>query len=238
MKVLFVPDIHCHMYMYDDVEKLDKLYDFDKVIFLGDYVDDFKATGLDSIKSLKRLINLIDSNPDKYIACIGNHDAAYLWRKGCSGNSKEYFEAIHALLKENKEKFYIYYGLELGIEQYICSHAGFSQEWLDNHGITDLSNLSKEWLLHPELFWTVGKASGGYELSGPLWLRPQEIYSLPQFKQIVGHTPVKNIQMYYDYITTDTHSTYVDGSRYGDQRYLMWNKTKFEEVDSPCLLNS
>lgn len=234
MKVLFVPDIHCHMYMFDDVYKLDKLYDYDKIIFLGDYVDDFKATGKDSIECLKKLISLIDSNPDKYIACIGNHDAAYLWRFGCSGNSKEYFEEIHDLLEKNKEKFYIYYGLQLGTELVVCSHAGFSQEWLDKYNITDLSDLPQDWRVNPDMFWTIGKMSGGSGLSGPLWLRPQEIWSLPKFKQVVGHTPVKTIQMYYDYITTDTHSTYVDGTPYGDQCYLMWDGKKFQEVKG-CL---
>lgn len=234
MKVLFVPDIHCKMYMFDDVEKLDKLYDFDKVIFLGDYVDDWNCNGQDSIECLNKLISLLDSNPKKYIACIGNHDAAYLWKFGCSGNSEEYFEQIHNLLEANKEKFYIYYSIQLGTEQYVCSHAGFSQEWLDYHNITDLSNLGKEWTQHPEQFWTIGKLSGGYELSGPLWLRPDEIRSLPSFKQIVGHTPVKTIQPYYDYVIVDTHSTYPDGSRYGDQNYLMWDGKKFQEVQG-CL---
>ena len=34
MKYLFVGDIHNHKYIFDDIDRLDHKYNFDKIIFL------------------------------------------------------------------------------------------------------------------------------------------------------------------------------------------------------------
>lgn len=39
MKILFLGDIHNHLYMFDDIKRIDNEYKLDKIIFLGDYVD-------------------------------------------------------------------------------------------------------------------------------------------------------------------------------------------------------
>ena len=50
--------------------------------------------------------------------------------------------------------------------------------------------------------------------------------------QIVGHTPVETITALssenYTIYFIDTHSTYKDGSEYGDKSYLFWNENQFE----------
>ena len=62
MKVLFVGDVHNHQYIFDDVTRLDKIYNFDRVIFLGDYVDDWMTDNNDSLKTLNKVIELKKSN--------------------------------------------------------------------------------------------------------------------------------------------------------------------------------
>ena len=45
--------------------------------------------------------------------------------------------------------------------------------------------------------------------------------------QIVGHTPVPNIQIIDNIIYCDTHSTYQDDTAYGDKSYLIWEDKGF-----------
>ena len=78
MKVLFVGDVHNHSYMFQEIEKLDKLHNFDKVIFLGDYVDDWSTDNHNSLSTLDTVINLKNSNREKYTFLLGNHELSYL----------------------------------------------------------------------------------------------------------------------------------------------------------------
>ena len=45
MKVLFVGDVHTHNYILNDVKRLDEKYNFYRIVFLGDYVDDWLSSG-------------------------------------------------------------------------------------------------------------------------------------------------------------------------------------------------
>ena len=48
MKVLFVGDVHNHTYMFNDIQRLDKEHNFDKIIFLAD-ADPDKQVGLSGL---------------------------------------------------------------------------------------------------------------------------------------------------------------------------------------------
>ena len=56
MKVLFVGDVHNHSYIFEDVKKLDDKYHFDRIIFTGDYVDDWNTTNKESLETLDKVI--------------------------------------------------------------------------------------------------------------------------------------------------------------------------------------
>ena len=58
MNILFVGDIHNHSYMFDDIKKLDEQYNFDRIICLGDYVDDWLTDNHQSLETLNKLIEL------------------------------------------------------------------------------------------------------------------------------------------------------------------------------------
>jgi predicted MPP superfamily phosphohydrolase len=62
-----------------------KLYD--KVIFLGDYVDSHTLSDLVILENLKKIIALKKRPPEKVVLLLGNHDAHYLHypRFECSG---------------------------------------------------------------------------------------------------------------------------------------------------------
>ena len=56
----------------------------------------------------------------------------------------------------------------------------------------------------------------------PVWVRPQatemDLNLYPEgMLQVVGHTPVPSIQFNKILLSTDTFSTYSDGSRYGNE---------------------
>ena len=54
---------------------------FDKVIFLGDYLDHYydESTNEYDIETLQDIIEFKKSNPDDTILLIGNHDCPYIW---------------------------------------------------------------------------------------------------------------------------------------------------------------
>lgn len=245
MKALFAGDIHNHMYIFDDVVRLDKEYNFDKIIFVGDYVDDWNTSNIESIECLRKLIKLKQSNYRKYILLLGNHELSYLGYP-CSGHDYTNDTEIKNILTDNIDLFKFYIVIHLGNKDFVCSHAGFVNDYLVNvfqPNNTDwqetLKNLNTDMLNKLNLLTYCSFHRGGkYPFSSFVWTDARELIHnreellLPN--QIVGHSPVKTIK----YITSDTnnlyfidtHSTYRNGEPYGDKSYLIWNTDKFEIV--------
>ena len=251
MKVLFVGDIHNHQYMLDDIFRLNTEYHFDKVIFFGDYVDDWNTDNHDSIKTLEKLFTLKHIEPWKYILLLGNHELSYLGYP-CAGYCYELDNVVNQKLLDNWDDFHLYYEIKLNDRIYICSHAGITKPYLE----VELKPLEKDYrvaldTIHKEkILWYLKLCSemrcGKSLYSSLLWADRQEHLNLLEFNevavenryQIIGHSPVKQITNYknddyldnlkYDYWFIDTHSTYRDGTAYGDKSYLIWNEDKFE----------
>lgn len=254
MRVLFVGDVHTHNYMLDDVKRLDEKYDFYRIVFLGDYVDDWLSGGLDSIETLNKVIELKNSNKDKYILLLGNHELSYLGYP-CSGHQFNYGKEIQDLLLKNIDLFNLYYSIDLGNKHYYCTHAGITNSYI--HGvlnrieneevfniysyIKNLDTMNKNKIKYFHLLNKVSSLRGGIdEYSSMIWcdkrehqyMSEREQYIIPY--QIIGHTPVQTISnisnddsmLYF----IDTHSTYRDGRNFGDKSYLMWNNDKFDIV--------
>lgn len=245
MKVLFVGDVHNHQYMLKDVQKLDKQYNFNKIIFLGDYVDDWNTTNTESLITLDKVINLKNSNPNKYIFCLGNHELSYLGYP-CSGHRYENDNLVRLKLIQNITSFVLYTTVQLQDKLFYCSHAGFTNKYLENElqykntkwqdNITELNNniLDKLHLLTPCSYFRGGQ----YPYSSFVWTDKKELMyhddTLLLPYQIIGHTPVQVISNYVsqkeELYFIDVHSTYRDERPYGDKTYLMWNETQFEII--------
>ena len=129
MKMLFVGDVHNHLYIFEDVQRLDTQYNFDKIVFLGDYIDDWQTDNHDSLKTLDKVFALKNSNLEKYILIFGNHEASYVGLR-CSGHMEELSDVITQKLKENIDLFDFYYIVKLGNKDYICTHAGLLNEYI------------------------------------------------------------------------------------------------------------
>lgn len=250
MKVLFVGDVHNHSYMFNDMERLDKEHNLDKIIFTGDYVDDWNTTNNESLETLNRIIELKKCNSNKYTFILGNHELSYLGYP-CAGHRYEKDIDIEQTLKENIEYFDLYNIIELDGKEYISTHAGITNSYINgviskvvpglktNDWKQGLEIMNKYKLDSLGLLKYVSCLRGGYnEYSSMVWCdkREHEYFSLQEKYwipyQIVGHTPVKTISNLSDEDSMmyfiDTHSTYRDGSQYGDKSYLFWNEKEFE----------
>lgn len=256
MKVLFVGDIHTHDYMIDDIKRLDNEYNFHRIVCLGDYVDDWLSTGYDSIKTLNKIIELKNSNKDKYILLLGNHELSYLGFP-CSGHQYNQEKQMQDILLKNINLFDLYYSINLEDKHYYCTHAGITNSYIHsvlnrineedfylyktNSYIKNLHTMNSDKLHSLYLLNRVSSLRGGMDnYSSFVWCdkREHEYFGLMEQYlipyQIIGHTPVTTISnissengmLYF----IDTHSTYRDGRPIGDKSYLMWDENKFTVV--------
>lgn len=243
MKYLFVGDVHNHTYIFNDVARLDKEYNFDKIIFMGDYVDDWLTTNHQSLVTLDRLFDLKQTNPEKYTLLIGNHELSYLGYE-CSGHDSELEDVMEMKLKENIDLLDFYTIVQCGDEEFVCTHAGITNEYIRNMLDGELkwkevlSDINKDKLNNLYMLSMVSGARGGSEpFSSFVWADIREHSYNNQFEppiikhQIMGHTPVTTCRKLDDFIFIDTHSTYRDGREYGDKSYLMWNEDNFEILE-------
>lgn len=240
MKALFVGDVHNHTYIFDDVKRLDKDHNFDRIIFLGDYVDDWNTTNHESLETLKMVFELKSGNPDKYTFCIGNHELSYLGFP-CSGHQHELDEIVRLELVQNIDKIDLCTKIDLDGTTYMCSHAGFTNNYicnvLDTYGEYEevLKQLQENKLNSLQYLKYCSRGRGGYDpYSSFVWADKYELMESADFEkllipyQIVGHSPVETVKGIkgetFNLYFIDTHSTYRDGSAFGDGSYLMYDK--------------
>lgn len=239
MRVLFVGDVHNHKYIFDDIKRLDNKYDFDRVIFFGDYVDDWNTTNHQSLETLEKVINLKNINPEKYTLLWGNHENSYAGYK-CSGHRFELDDVVELKLKDNIDLFDFYTIVKCGEIEYVCTHAGITNDYVNkvlngkDHWRETIEIFNKNKLKNLDMTALCNYIRGGSdECSSFLWADKREHLYYASFEepiikyQIVGHTPVENISLVNNIFYIDTHSTYRNGDAYGDKSYLIWDDRGF-----------
>jgi predicted MPP superfamily phosphohydrolase len=199
--------------VWQEDKSKDDIYPFqeyDKVIFIGDYVDSYNKTNLEILHNLKNIITFKRAYPDKVILLIGNHDIYYFYHNTtswCEGHRSEAFHDLHYLFYDNKNLFQ----LAFKYKNWLWTHAGVTKSFLDecinpmlhenykyyrfakDLEIDGLLNLMLE-VNNPDMY-NIGIASGGSSLiPSPIWARPKELDLDPiMFNQVVGHTNYKEI---------------------------------------------
>lgn len=216
MEVLSIGDTHGNNVLERVKELVPK---YDKIIFVGDYVDSFT---LDNITINKNLIDLIEfkkENLDKVILLLGNHDLHYLYDEmihRCTGYRPEVKFDLQDIFKNNKQLFQ----LAFQIDNYIWTHAGITTGWYEyrfskflkdkeEKPLADQLNLAFD--LYEKTLFDVGWRRGGIQdVGGPLWADKIELINNPlkNYHQIVGHTRLENIRTIYK----DEHTsiTFID----------------------------
>lgn len=223
MVIKTIGDVHGHkewknaVYLFDEQNNIKECLigkGVDKVIFLGDYVDDWELKNEVIYNNLIEIINLKKKYPDNVILLWGNHDVAYLRDEWVSGHRPEMKADLVEIFRKNLKLFQLAYQQD----NIIWTHAGIHKGWWKYYAepalegkketrfapfvvlcenIADKLNLMMEF--NYENIFMVGLCRGGIDkVGGPLWADKREIYDnpLPNFEQIVGHNPVKKPMKY------------------------------------------
>lgn len=225
MKVLAVGDIHTKTWIIDEVIK--KIEDYDKIVFVGDYADDWSANANDSIATWKSLYEFQLSYPEKVVILLGNHDFIYLkhiheYQSGFNDNTK-----MLMAIPENEylERWLSELPYLSKIDNVTYSHAGLTDYWYAKFGTVNNYIYNS-----PSTLW---------RNDSPLWARPSEFQSHYSGKQVFGHTPSETCwEVQPNVWCIDTFSTHPDGSQYGDHTVLeitdgkTFNKIKLEKQNA------
>lgn len=231
MKAIIIGDLHGkHCWKQVDVNK------FDKVIFIGDFVDAWHETNDKIFNNLLDIIQLKRDFPDKVILLLGNHCCQYVYYPHfrCSGFRPEAQPDLTSLFKGNRSLFQMAY--QEG--NYLFTHAGVSNSWLkkyqeeidrytkkfDLKTLADAFNVISEtkdnWILHE-----FGPKRGGLrgDYGGVTWADIDETRNdfIPNFHQVCGHTPIKEITTFVNE-GENSSITYID---------VLDKKTEFYEIE-------
>ncbi|MBQ9278243.1 MAG: metallophosphoesterase [Lachnospiraceae bacterium] len=220
-KVFVIPDVHLKPWMFEKATELIEKNQFDRIVMLGDFVDDWnQELNLDLYKeTLDAILQFIEKYPDT-LYCLGNHDVSYLWQafeSGYSAYARDTVVAginkiIYTLPKENVAFIH-------RIDDVLFSHAGLSEKFVMKH----FGHGEK-----PDLDYLLEKVNkmGKYEIwddDSPIWVRPQyrdiRMYPSSMF-QVVGHTPVTKPLKTGNILTLDNFSTYSDGGPIGNEKFV------------------
>ena len=131
MRILVIPDTHGRTF-WKDVIKTHPIEDFDKVVFLGDYVDPYSSfepiSVEDTIQNFKEIVEFKKQNMDKVVLLLGNHDFYYFFK--IPGNSR-YSRLRHLDYEEIFEKNRNLFVIAYETDGTLFSHAGYLKGWED-----------------------------------------------------------------------------------------------------------
>ena len=191
MKILINPDIHGRVFWKYSIEHKDE---FDKIIFLGDYLDAYSPDLLlKEEDNFKEIIQFKKDNPDKVILLLGNHDCHYINDKIYEASRYNSFKhnSYQKLFLDNIDLFQLIYIYN----KYLFSHAGVYQKWIDLNKLTlkdlldyDLDKLSKS------LNWIDYFRGGFYDVGSCIWADIRDSGTeklLKGYYHIFGHTQLK-----------------------------------------------
>lgn len=216
MKIIVIGDIHGR-----DIWKQIVKQEFDKIIFLGDYLDSYD---LPVDKQRQNLIDILEfkaNNRDKVELLIGNHDFQYLpgineTYSGYNGLTKLGCSQILSDAVKNGDIKACHQH-----DNILFSHAGITQTWLDNNGYDVNDNmvdyLNNLLVYTPYAFkFMAGETANMYGddvTQSPIWVRPKSLNNdkIKGYIQVVGHTGVNIIELWNGVVLTDSlaHGNYL-----------------------------
>lgn len=237
MKTLVVGDLHTKYNILDRVIQLSK--DYDRVVFLGDYVDDWNTVPEASHNLLIGLKEFYENNIGKVILLLGNHDLSE-WvgdNFRCSGFNPQ----SHLLVNGFFARFEMIFKVAHYEQGYLFTHAGVTEGWKNKYlpdcdtgaQIADKLNWAyRHWGENDEAekiflgLSGVGFMRNGWDVPSPVWADINELLQdpIPELNQIVGHSPVDTVRDFQSYGAKlwfcDTHSLYSDKRPIGDNSLL------------------
>ena len=200
-KILVIPDVHGRQFWKQAVAS----GEYDKVIFLGDYLDPYPDEQIDeqtAKDNFKEILSYYDQHPDKVVLLLGNHDLHYLspyYHYICpSGRYNRQLSDYFEFLFKQADRFKLAHEETLGSQHYLFTHAGVNMPWFKrNHNLIaklDAHHLN-QLLASDEGIETLAQVGavrwGDYFTGSIVWSDCEEMVHtdpLPGVYQIVGHT--------------------------------------------------
>lgn len=180
-------------------------------IFVGDYFDPYdRISHVGLIQNFADIIAFKKQHPET-ILLYGNHDLHYLIpQERASRYSVRYARVYKQAFADTTELFNgVAYAIE---DSFLVTHAGVSKEWYEKEfGMYEGASVSEVaddinglWKHNKIEFTFDANAFDFRDLSGvspthsPLWIRPRtlvdhNLFAGTQYKQVFGHTQVKDI---------------------------------------------
>ena len=245
-RVLVIPDSHLKIEVIEHGMEIANKLMCDRIILLGDYFDDWFAMDSQYDDMRRYLKELLRKNHGRIIPLLGNHELSYLgWP--CSGHNKRVEPVIKDAI-ELDHRFVPCYSCD-GV---LYSHAGVTKSWLVNNklvpkhmvkyhmGPNNGAEMVENAILKIEdysLFAQAGPGRGGTGYPSPLWADMTELIADPAgtFKQVVGHTPVTQIEKIGSCYFCDVFSNGNDSDEYlfvvdGEEKIVHYNELILGEL--------
>lgn len=221
MKTIIISDLHNRIDWIEDALSSPLLKPYNRVVFLGDYFDDFNDTPEDVINSAKWLKRSLHK-PNR-IHLSGTHDMWYRFPYNrfiqASGNTEEKMYAIRDILNSDDWNLLRLYYYE---QNFLLSHAGLHINLISDY-VNKHIDIFGRYIVNKELrlngqeivdkiikpatdealkrtsdgfaspWLEAGFARGGLQAAGGItWLDwNNEFRPIPGLNQIVGHTELR-----------------------------------------------
>lgn len=207
-KIAVIGDIHGttkFLDCYENIQKNDP--DVDKIIVLGDWFDPYDDIDLDTMIERYNEFVKIWKSDDRIISILGNHDiAGYIIVNDCTNRTIRFgklSQKITDVIEPNLSESYLTYK----VGDYIFSHAGVSQDWLNDisrfsncNYVNDIINCKKGWtpdelsdicMFYP-FDWS---GCGEHSRQSCVWIRPHALIynAIEGYHQVVAHTRLEKI---------------------------------------------
>ncbi len=224
MKILVIPDVHLKPWMFDRAKEIMDTRAAEKAVCLMDIPDDWGQEynlGLYE-DTFDAAIRFQKTLPDT-LWCYGNHDLSYEWLQYESGFSSmaipvvnEKLSALRRALPDKSQMAYIH-----RIDDVLFLHGGLTHAFVKYYA-SDVEYDDTDAVI--EKINCLGRDEM-WDDASPLWLRPQfyyeKMYKEACILQVVGHTPVEEIDRIGNVISCDLFSTYRTGDPIGTQEFLL-----------------
>ena len=131
-KILIIGDVHGRQFWKDAC--LNHKDEFEKIVFLGDYVAPYRYEGIgneQAIAVFKEVLDFKKDNADKVVLLFGNHDGSYLKDDIClCRTDQKNWDLLNGIYMDNLDLFDLAWETEIDGKRYFLSHAGVRKGWL------------------------------------------------------------------------------------------------------------
>lgn len=231
MKILVIPDVHLKPWMFDRAKEIMDTGAAEKALCLMDIPDDWGQEynlGLYE-ETFDAAIRFQKAYPDT-LWCYGNHDLSYEWMLDESGFSpiaipvvQEKLSELRRVLPDRSQMAYVH-----RIDDVLFVHGGLTHASVKYYA-SDIDYDDTDAII--ERINCLGRDEM-WDDASPLWSRPQyyyeKMYRETDILQVVGHTPVEEIDRLGNVISCDLFSTYRTGDPIGTQEFLLIDTVTWE----------